>query len=435
MEAGVEGSQFPQSSRGLIFFLIGLIIFHNGPSYAVESLFVNDLVEEALVKNPEILAAKKRWEVSQARVPQAKSPDDPTIGMKVEKIPKGTAKLSRTMPDDRMLSIAQMFPFIGKLSLKGKIALVESQMMAAEYKNTQLKIINDVKKAYYELFMNFKETDLVEQNLKFLESIAKIAEAKYISKEVRQEELLKINLEIAQLSNQIKNLKQERLVNQARLNALLNRSLDSSLGIPNVSEEVTIHQEADELYRLTLENQPELSIFSYAIERNKHAKSLAKKNIFPDVMAEVGLRGLTSGGIGPWDLMLGMTVPLWYWTKQRYEVKEAIANVEEAEAVYISIKNKVLFETNDVFSKVEIAKNKIELYQNNLLPLLENSLYSFLSSFRSGENNVMMILDTQRMLIENKMRYYQALVEYHINVAELERAIGKNLNEVLPDEK
>ncbi len=39
----------------------------------------------------------------------------------------------------------------------------------------------------------------------------------------------------------------------------------------------------------------------------------------------------------------------------------------------------------------------------------------------------MMLLDSQRMLIEAKMNYYNALVEYNMNLADLERAVVMDL--------
>jgi outer membrane protein TolC len=147
-------------------------------------------------------------------------------------------------------------------------------------------------------------------------------------------------------------------------------------------------------------------------------------------MAGIVMRGFTTGSIGPWDLMLAFTVPLWFWTKQRYEVKEAIANIEEAEAAYQTMKNKTLAETKDLATKVEIARNKIKLYKNNQIPILESSIESSLSSYRSGRGDIMMLLDSERMLIETKMDYYQALVGYNMNLADLERNVGRDLSEV-----
>lgn len=413
-----------------VLFLINIFILNMNISYPVESPSLDFLIKEVKENNPQILAAKKRWEASLVRIPQAKSLDSPVVGLTFEKIPKGTLRLDRTMSDDRMLSVSQMFPLFGKLSLKGKIALVESQMYAAEYKNKELEIINQLKNAYYDLFMNYKEIELTQESLEFLKSIAQIAEARYITSDMSQEEVFKINLEIATLSNKIQNLKEEQLAKKTLINSLLNKQPEELLGIPQLEEDLSFNKDLDSLYRLTLENQPEILMFSYAIERNKHMKSLAKRSFFPDLMAGLAQRGIASGGIGPWDLMLSFTLPFWFWTKQKYELKEAIINIDEAKAAYEAIKNRMLFETKDMATKTRTAKNTIILHKNNSIPILESSIKSSLAAFRSGNIDVMMLLDSERMLIEAKTNYYKALVEYEMNLADLERVVGIDLREV-----
>ena len=417
--------------KALNIILIIAFSLNSGIIFAGEPLSLNLLIDEARLKNPDILAAKKRWEASLARVPQAKSLENPSIGFTFEKIRRGTLKLDRTMAEDRMLSVQQMLPWFGKLPLKGKIALVESQMAASEYKAEELAVINELKASYYDLFIHHKKVELEQESLIFLETIAKIAESKYIVGEASQGELFKINAEIAGLVNEIKNHEAEKRAHETHLNTLLNKSPEFSLGHPALLEDsVSFNKDINTLYRLTLENQPELLVFSYAIEKNKYAKDLAKKSFFPDLMAGIVQRGITSGTIGPWDLMLAFSVPLWFWTKQRYEVKEAIANLEEAKASYEAMKNKALFETKDLYTKIEIAQNKIKLYKYTQIPLLESSIQSSLAGYKSGKAEIMMLLDSERMLLETKMQYYQALVDYYMNLADLERAVGIELSEV-----
>ncbi|RJP29570.1 MAG: TolC family protein [Candidatus Omnitrophota bacterium] len=412
----------------LIIILLSIFIL-NHPVFAQGILSLGPLIEEARENNPGILAAKKRWEAALARVPQAKSLQDPTIGIAFEKIPRGTLKLNKVMADDRMLSLQQFFPFFGKLTLKGKIAMVESQMFAAEYKNKELEIINLLKNAYYDLFMKQKEIELSRQSLRLLQNIANVAEAGYTVGGIPQEEVYKINSEIARLSTNIKNLDQEKSAKQTLINSLLNRDPEMPLGDPDLKEDVLFDKDVRALYQATLLNQPELVIFSYSIEKNKYSKSLAKRSFFPDFMASIVQRGITSGMLGPWDLMLAFNVPLWFWTKQRYEIKEAIANLEEAEAAYKAMQNKAFSEVKDLAAKIEVSKNKITLNKTSLIPMLEASIESSLAAFNSGKGDFMMLLDSQRMLIETKMDYYRALVEYNMNLADLERTVGIQLQE------
>jgi len=209
----------------------------------------------------------------------------------------------------------------------------------------------------------------------------------------------------------------------------LNRAQEFSVGAPELSEDLSFQPDIKSLYQGALLNQPELIIFSYAVEKNKYAEKLAKKSFFPDLMAGIVQRGIASAGFGAWDLMLSFSAPFWFWTKQRYEVKEAIVNLEEAEASYKAMQNKAFAEVRDLAAKIEIAKNKINLFKTSLIPILESSISSSLAAFASGKGDFMMLLDSQRMLVETKMEYYNALVEYNMNLADLERSVGAELTE------
>lgn len=414
-----------------ISILIISFLFSPAFSYADDSaaheLSLNELIEEARQNNPEIKAAKARWEAALARVPLAKALESPSVGFTFEKVPGSPFRLNKTASEDRMLSISQAFPLFGKLSLKGKIAFIEAQIAAAEYRNKELEIIEELKHDYHDLFMNYKRTVLNKEVLDILDAVANIVEAKYIAGEVPQEQFFKIILEMAKMTSDIQNLEQEKTAAETRINLLLNRSARLPLGIPGLEESMPFHQDVDSLYKLTLEHQPELSTFAYAIEKNKFEKSLAQRNILPDIMSEIVLRGLTSGSIGPWDVALSFTMPFWFWTKQRYQVKEAIANLDEAKATYQAMQNRAYVNTQDLVTKIEIARNKVNLYKRIQIPLIEGSIESSLSAVRSGKGDLMSLLDTLRMLVETKLSYYNALVDYHMGLTDLEFSVGVDL--------
>ena len=410
--------------KRILILLLVVLFLYPGVLFAGEENVFQDMIEQARKNNPDILAAKKRWEAAKLRVPQAKAWDDPVVGVKFEKIPRGTIKFERTMPDDRILSVAQSIPLLGKLSLKGKIALVQAQMSASEYKNEELNVIKGVKSAYYDLFMAQKEIELKELSMAFLNDISQVAEAKYVVSSVSYAQILKIHLEISRLSNDIENLKKGLLSKEAKLNSLMNVSQENKIGTISLKDVHSFDKESGVLQKLAQENSPELKIFSYMIEQNKHAKALVKKNIFPDIMTEVALRGITSAAIGPWDLALSLSLPLWFWSKQRYEIKEAVVNIEEAEAVYNAMKNRLSWEITNLVNRVYIAQNKIKLYKTNLLSLSDNSLESLRASYLSNGADFGDLLDALRMFIDIKMSYYSALVEYNMNLAELEALVG-----------
>ena len=60
-----------------------------------------------------------------------------------------------------MFSASQMFPFPGKLSLKGEMALRDSESLKASYESTKLTTVARIKELYYDLFLTHKNIDLI----------------------------------------------------------------------------------------------------------------------------------------------------------------------------------------------------------------------------------------------------------------------------------
>ena len=389
-------------------------------------IFLQSAVRAARDNNPRILAAKQRWEAAKARIPQSKAWDDPQVSASAQRMPKSPLNVQKAPADEKMLSVSGFIPFFGILPLKGKIAAVDAQIAGAEYKLIEQDIVDEIKKAYFELYLNYREEELSRESLVFLQGLAGTAEARYASSvDMPQADVLKIDVEIARINTMIINLQKERAAKEAALNELMGQGPESPVGMPEAVEGNIPAVDLNSLYKATLINEPELLMFQYAIDKNTLEGSLAKKSVFPGVTAEITKRGL-----GLWDIMLSFAVPLWYWTKQKYQIKEAVANLEEARAAYKAMSNQALARTKEMYVRTQTAYNKISLYKNNLLPLLEQSIASSLSAYSSGRGYFMELLDSERMQIDTMMEYYRAVVEFNSAVADLERATGMGLGEV-----
>ena len=84
-------------------------------------LNLEQLIEEAVQNNPEILAAKKRWEVYKEKVPQAFALEDPMFSFGIVNVPYNF----NFKQDDMTMkefALSQKFPFPGKRPLMKQIA-------------------------------------------------------------------------------------------------------------------------------------------------------------------------------------------------------------------------------------------------------------------------------------------------------------------------
>lgn len=99
----------------LLLGLTSLVPNVTGSALADEGpLSLSALIEELVAGNPEVKAARQRWEMAQALVPQVQTLPDPTIQLGYQKMPMVEPF------QGAMYGIGQEIPFPGKLRLKGR---------------------------------------------------------------------------------------------------------------------------------------------------------------------------------------------------------------------------------------------------------------------------------------------------------------------------
>jgi outer membrane protein TolC len=206
---------------------------------------------------------------------------------------------------------------------------------------------------------------------------------------------------------------------------LLDRDINSSLGIP---EEVGV-KAADvplgELFEIAKENESSLRASHWTNEKAKKMKSVAKQSYLPDFALKF-TREEMSGGIINQKYMVGFSVPLYFWGKQNAKLKEAEANIKLAEAQYKAVKNKVLLEVKEAKINVDNYNRTKSLYENTIIPQAKASLNSTLSAYAARKIEFLSLLDSERTLISFELEYYKSIRDLYKAIADLEKAVGIN---------
>jgi cobalt-zinc-cadmium efflux system outer membrane protein len=402
-------------------------------SLAQEKPFLNvdQLVDEALQNNPEILAAKKKWEVVRERIPQAYALEDPMFGFGIINLPTSFSFREEDMTM-KEFSISQRFPFPGKRPLRKEIAEKEADAVFTEIQGKIHQIIRDVKTAYYDLSHIYQTTEVTQRNKEILENFAKIAETKYSVGEGVQQDVLKAHIEVSKMVDELIMLGQRRRALEAKLNALLNRPPETPAGEP---EEVIFRKfpfTVEELQKMALEMNPTLKGMKKMIEAKEKAYALAKKEYYPDFnfrfaygqrenLVDMKQRDMLTG-------MMEINIPIFYKSKQDRKVAETKADIMVTEAQYRAMKNEIFFMITDMGSMIQREERKLELYKTGIIPQVSLQVNSAMSSYRVNKVDFLTLLDSQMTLFKYELEYHLALTEYEKNVASLGAVIGKRFS-------
>jgi cobalt-zinc-cadmium efflux system outer membrane protein len=393
-------------------------------------LSLSDLVAEALKNNPEIQAAKRKVESARARAGQATYLEDPEVNLEAWGVPLNQPVKFRSA-NPIVLGLRQKFPFFGKLGLKGEIAGEEVNMVKEELRAKEIEIVAKVKSAYADFFMANKSIEIQKELLELVRLVSVTADNLYRVGKAPQQDVIKALLEQTDILNKLTWTEKDLTTSQAKLNTLLSRSPNSPVGEIRALTPTPLSLQFPDLEKLALEQRPELRALESVINKSEKSLELARKNQkFPDFM--LGLEYWVAPDQNPKNMytpMVTMTIPFSPWTKGRhdYEIEEAVAERQMAKSNLDAMRNMALFEVKDMSAKVEAAMKSVSIYRDGLLPQAEQSFQAAIAAYQTGGVNFITLLDAQRTIRDVRMGYYKALVDYEQSRADLERAVGKEL--------
>ncbi len=383
---------------------------------------LDSLIKEAVVSNPEILSAKNAFGSANARIPQAASLNDPMIEYEYDKI---TADKMLTGDPMNTFSVTQEIPFPTKLFLRAKIASKLAKMAYENYKAKELDIVSRVKSAYSELFLIYKAIDINKENKSVLDQLSKTANRRYGAGQGTQADALKAQVELARVDNELIMLEQKRLSAQAKLDVLLNKDPKDDFGSLIAEPAIKFTNTLEDFYKLARDNNPELKAYKYAVERGQAAYDLSLHEFLPDFT--VKFKQMVDKGraeSGSWAGMAGVTIPLWFFEKQSFGVKEMRSDLAMLKAEYRAKENSVLFEVNDAYARATANKKLVELYETAFIPQAQETVSVAIKGYESGKSDFLTVLDSQRMLINFKLDHYKAILDLRVALADLERVGG-----------
>lgn len=390
---------------------------------------LNALIEEACKANPAVEEAYNRWQAAEYKVKEAGGMPDPMLSYTYF----GESVETRVGPQKNRYGLSQKIPFPGKLSLKAKAQLKKAEILKEKYEAARREVIKEVKFVYYDLFWVDSSVRITDEEKLILESMERAARAKYEANLSPQQDVLKTQVELSRIIERLFLLEQNRKALVARLNSILNRSQEVSFGEVKNLEPQNFRHSLDELYRISESSKPELLAANLDIERAKYEQSLAKSNYFPDftlgfdyIQVGSGHTNAIDDGKDAWMTTIAVNIPLWF-DKLSAQVKEKKAALQASRDNYQNIENRLHYEIEDLYSKIAAYRDILSLYKTALIPQAEQSFEAAKMSYETGKVDFLNWLDSEKVLLQTKLAYYKAIVDYQKSIAYLERVAGSDL--------
>src|SRR5712692_5791666 len=209
----------PANTRRLRFcmFLVATVALHAEE----KPLGPQDLLNGLIQNNPEIQAARSRFEAATKRPSQAGALPEPTVSYTNFGVGHPFSRLNGSEFAYQGFGVSQELPFPGKLALASEEAKREAESVQQNYLSVVVDVTARLKVAYYEWLTVQKAIELTRRHSDLLSRFEEIARNRYTVGKGLQQDVLKAQLEVSALEQQLAMLDEKRQRAEAEIASLL----------------------------------------------------------------------------------------------------------------------------------------------------------------------------------------------------------------------
>ena len=384
-------------------------------------LRLDGLVAEALSNNREILAAQKRYEAARQRPSQASSLPDPMFspGYTSNGNPLPGAQLGVSPTSSIGFMLSQEFPFPGKQKLRGEVAAKEAEAEFQDYQGIQLKVLSQLKQAYYRLSYSYAARDVLERNRELLRKLLRITEARYSVGRAAQQDVFKTQTQLSILEIKLVDLQREHNAREAEIDSLLNRAPGALLDRPPDLQPQEFATPLEDLYAGAGRSAPMLLRDQKMIQRAEIAMNMARKDYYPDYTVSFGY--FNQGSMpAMYQARVDFKLPAYFWRKQRAGLTEQAQSLAESRHTYEATNQSLHFRIKDDYLMATTSSQLMKLYGQTVVPQATLALESSLASYETGAVDFLSVLSNYIAVVEYEMNYYEEVQNFYLALSRLE---------------
>lgn len=179
-----------------------------------------------------------------------------------------------------------------------------------------------------------------------------------------------------------------------------------------------------------------------AFERNERRGLPSRKILSDTAQASVAAGSLTAPSIesrGQRRLLnsqfidaklgpaLSLTLPI--WDQNQAQIAKAKQRLGQAQSDFSKTLDRIALDVDQAAIKSRIAWELFQLHHDKSIPLAEASVRGATLLYEAGERDVLVLVQSQEMLVQRRRELVQAMRDYAVALAELESAVGGRLPE------
>ena len=297
---------------------------------------------------------------------------------------------------------------------------------------TVLDIVQDVKVAYVNVVKAEKLLDVAQQSVKQLDAHRDTAQNFFDVGMIPRNDLLHAQVELANGQQLLVRSENGLELARSKLNTVLRRGIETPVKVEDILTYRPFEKSLGECLQVALDNRPEIRGYSLKAEQAKKMVNQAKSEFFPNVnlVGNYSRFGDTPGVSGSafkdqdgWYVMAVANWNFWEWGKTKNRVAASKSKENQITDALTNLNDQITLEVKNAYLLLREAEKQISVSKKAIEQAEENFRLTR-ERYREQVATSTDVLDAQTLLTRTKSDYTNALGDYHINHARLERAMG-----------
>ena len=293
-------------------------------------------------------------------------------------------------------------------------------------------LVLDVKAAYFAILKTEKLQNVATRAVEQLEGHLAVAQAFYDEGIIAKNELLQTEVQMAQARQDLITAINGVALAKSLFNKLLRRGLNKEVQIKDILDYKPVQLDFDEALKKAELNRPEIQEVLFNVLSAEKGVVLSKSNYYPTASLianyqretdDILLESDPGQDADNWTITLQGEWTFWEWGKKRHDVAAAMARLAKARYLLNEIKDNIQLELKEAYLSLREAEKNIQVAKKAVVQAEEN--------YRMNEERYKQqvatstdVLDAQTLLTQAQTNHFNALSDYNISWARLERAMG-----------
>lgn len=336
-------------------------------------------------------------------------------------------------------SIRMNYPFPGLSALKGRIVQNQVAMLMEKMQIINKQVIRDIETVYWDLIFVVKSTKITMETIDAFKRLEGVATSLYKSGKTSFQDVIKINIKIEELKEDLVTLKAKKKNIEIRILELLNLPANIGLGKAVVAPQPLKTPRAEVLFPIAREHRQELKVIRFQISKLTSMVEMSESMIKAPLTlgfstAENDIVNTTGTDApkeafatktmaamknnSPTNPLYGLDEPWLAQTRQ---------NLSSLRQTLVSQENATNRMVRNAWFKTDKNRREFSLYQNRILPLAKSSLDVSTKEYEAGSIPFSQAIDSYTYWLKVKLTIAKKQTALGTSFAELENIVGKKL--------